>query len=222
MQKTLALLRPLSRSLWKVSFTGILALVTAAAAAQTTPKPPARPARPPAYPDRPPADPVVVQRGKALYTADGKLGWDADDLIAWFKLWSDLRAAKVCVGPDDQALDATAAIDTTMITLGKAATTFANSNQLVAFQAINKDKITIANFPRIATDAPGGHYRKPSMFFSIGGTSAQKEAAAKFLSFFVNDQDASKVLGVERGIPCSKAVREATMMSLPSNCQSTY
>ncbi len=49
-----------------------------------------------------------------------------------------------------------------------------NSNQLVGFQAIIKDTLTISNYPRIATDAPGGHYRKPSMFFSVGGIVGQQ------------------------------------------------
>ncbi len=48
--------------------------------------------------------------------------------------WADLRAANVCVIPEDQALDATAAIDTTMITLKKAATT-ANPTSSSASQA---------------------------------------------------------------------------------------
>ena len=57
------------------------------------------------------------------------------------------------------------------------------------------------------------------MFFSIGGTSAQKEAAAKFLNFFVTDKDASLLLGVERGIPCSKAVRENLAPTLDEQSQ---
>lgn len=158
------------------------------------------------------------QKGKALYTAEGKLAFDEADATEWFKLWAGLRDAGICVSADDQALD-TGPLETTMVTLGKAAVMPSNSNQLVAFQAINKDKITISNFPRIATDAPGGHYRKPSMFFSVGGSSAQQEAAAKFISFFVNDPAASLVLGVERGIPCSKAVRDALAPTLDEQSQ---
>lgn len=158
------------------------------------------------------------QKGKALYTADGKLAFDEADATEWFKLWAGLRDAGVCVSADDQALD-TGPLETTMVTLGKSAVMPSNSNQLVAFQAINKDKITISNFPRISTDAPGGHYRKPSMFFSVGGTSANKEAAAKFLNFFVTDKDASLVLGVERGIPCSKAVRDNLAPTLDEQSQ---
>jgi multiple sugar transport system substrate-binding protein len=159
------------------------------------------------------------QRGKALYTADGKLGWEEADLIEWFKMWNDLRTAGVCVSPDDQALDATAAIDTTMITLGKAATTFANSNQLIAFQAVNKSPLTMINFPRVKAGSGGGHYRKPSQFWSVNPKSTAVEEAVKYVSFFVNDIEAGKILGVERGIPCSKAVRDAIAPTLDAQSQ---
>jgi multiple sugar transport system substrate-binding protein len=166
----------------------------------------------------PPLENWLRQRGKALYV-DGKIGWDADDLTEWFKLWADLRANQVCVTPEDQALDATAAIDTTMITLGKAATTFANSNQLIAFQAVNKDPLGMINFPRIKAGSGGGHYRKPSQFWSISPTSQHIEDAVKFVSFFVNDIEAGKALGVERGIPCSKKVRDAISPDLDAQSQ---
>lgn len=154
------------------------------------------------------------QRGKALYTADGKLGFDEKDATEWFQLWADLRAAGACVSAEDQALDATAAIDTTMITLKKAATTFANSNQLIAFQAVNDDPLTMTNFPRIAKDSGGGHYRKPSMFWSVNPKSPVLTEAVKFVNFFINDVEAAKVLGVERGIPCAAHVRDAIAPTL--------
>lgn len=158
------------------------------------------------------------QRGKALYTADGKLGWEPEDATEWFQLWAGLRADGITVSAEDQALD-TGPLETTMLTLGKAAVIPSNSNQLVAFQAINQDRITISNFPRVSADSKGGHYRKPSMFFSVGGSSSLKEDAAKFVSFFINDPEASKVLGVERGIPASAAIREALAPTLDEQSQ---
>ncbi len=159
------------------------------------------------------------QRGKALYTADGKLGYDADDMVAWFQLWDKIRKAGACVGPDDQALDPGGPLDKTMLGLGKAAQSFENSNQLVAMQAIMKDPVTITSFPRIGKDGKGGHYRKPSMFWSVANASKLQSDAAKYLSFFINDIDANKVLGVERGIPCSAAVRDAIAPTLKDQDQ---
>lgn len=158
------------------------------------------------------------QKGMSLYTADGKLGFTADEMIEWFTMWNKFREAGVIVAPDDQALD-TGPLETTMLITGKSALMPSNSNQLVGYQALIQDKLDMVGYPRLAAGVGGGHYRKPSMFFSVGGTSANKEAAADFLSFFVNDPEAAKLLGVERGIPCSAAVREVVAPTLDEGSQ---
>ena len=106
-----------------------------------------------------------------------------------------------------------------MITLGKAAITYANSNQLIAFQAVNQDKLTMTNFPRIKAGSGGGHYRKPSMFFSLGAGSQQKPEGAKFIDFFISDPAAAAILGVERGIPCKASTRESITPTLDEQSQ---
>lgn len=158
------------------------------------------------------------QRDKELYTADGKLAFDEGDATEWFTMWSKLREAGVCVSAEDQAID-TGPLETTMLVLGKAAMLQSNSNQLVAFQTLVQDKLGMVGFPRIAAGVGGGHYRKPSMFFSVGGSSANKEAAAEFLNFFISDPEAAKVLGVERGIPCLPSTREVVAPTLDEQSQ---
>lgn len=148
------------------------------------------------------------QRGKPLYTADGKLGPSADDMVEWFSMWNRWRDAGYITSAEDTALD-TGAPEVSMVALNKAAMMPSNSNQLIIHQSINPDKLTITNYPRIAAGVGGGHYRKPSQFWSVSGSSKNKEAAAAFVSYFVNDVEAGKILGVERGIPCSAAVRDA-------------
>lgn len=158
------------------------------------------------------------QRGKALYTADGKLGFEADDVVEWFTLWNKLREAGVIVSAEDQAID-TGAHETTMLVLGKAALMPSNSNQLVGYQAVMQDRLTMCGYPRIGAGVGGGHYRKPSMFFSVGGTSTNQEAAAELLNFFIGDVEAGKILGVERGIPCDASVRAAVAPTLSEQDQ---
>ena len=167
----------------------------------------------------PALDNWLRSKGKGLYGADGKPLFDENDLVEWFQLWAKLREAGVTVSPDDQALDANDAIENTMITLGKAATTAANSNQLVAFQAVNKDALTMIHYPRYKAGAGGGHYRKPSMFFSLGASSQKLSDGAKFINFFISDPEATKALGVERGIPCKASTRENIAPSLDEQSQ---
>jgi multiple sugar transport system substrate-binding protein len=158
------------------------------------------------------------QKGKSLYTAEGQLGFDADDVVEWFTMWNNMREAGAIVSAEDQALD-TGPLETTMLVLGKAALMPSNSNQLVGYQALVPDRLDMCGYARIAPGAGGGHYRKPSMFFSVGGSAANKEAAAEFLNFFVTSAEAGEVLGVERGIPCDASVREAVAPTLDDSSQ---
>lgn len=158
------------------------------------------------------------QRGKALYTAEGVLGYDEADIAEWFGLWQELREAGICVAADSQALD-TGPIASSMLVTGKSALYPAGSNQLVGFQAVMQDKVGIVGYPRIAAGQGGGHYRKPSMFFSITTASQKQELAAKFINFFISNPEAAAVLGVERGIPASAAMRELIAPTLDEQNQ---
>ncbi|WP_108459036.1 ABC transporter substrate-binding protein [Devosia naphthalenivorans] len=153
------------------------------------------------------------QQGSALYTAEGTIGYDEAALLEWFRLWAGLRDAGIIVAPEDQALS-TASAEASMIITNKAATTPIHSNELVVYQGLSQEKLGLACYPLIDTGT-GGHYRKPSQFFSISGSSANVAEAAAFISFFVNDPGAAKVLGVERGVPCSQRARDALTDDLP-------
>lgn len=167
----------------------------------------------------PALDNWLRSKGKGLYGADGQPLFDAADITEWFQLWADLRAAGVTVSAEDQALDATDAIENTMIILGKSPVTFANSNQLIAFQALSQDEFTMTNYPRYKAGAGGGHYRKPSMFFSLGANSQKLSDGAKFINFFITDKDATTALGVERGIPCKASTRANIAPGLDAQSQ---
>ena len=158
------------------------------------------------------------QKGLKLYTAEGKLGFGAEEMTEWFSMWSKFREAGVIVNPEDQALD-TGPLETTMLITGKSALMPSNSNQLVGYQALLQDKLDMVGYPRLAAGVGGGHYRKPSMFFSVAGSSANKEAAADFLNFFISDAEAVKALGVERGIPCVAAARDVVAPTLDEGSQ---
>lgn len=160
----------------------------------------------------------IRQRGKALYTPEGKLGPDTADMVEWFTMWNDMREAGYITDAETTALD-TGTPETSMVALNKSAMIPSNSNQLVIHQSINPDALTITSYPRIAAGVGGGHYRKPSMFFSVSGSSADPAAAAAFINFCITDPEAGKVLGVERGIPCSAAVRDAVAPTLDAQSQ---
>ena len=153
------------------------------------------------------------QHGKPLYTPDGKLGFEEADIAEWFNFWDGLRKRGAAAAPEVQALDMNE-IDTSLLTLGHAAMVFANSNQLVGFQAAIKSKLGMTMYPSGGAGAKPGQYLKPSMLWSVAASSKQPKAAVDVVNFYMNDKDVDLVLGVERGVPASAAMRAAVEPTL--------
>jgi multiple sugar transport system substrate-binding protein len=147
----------------------------------------------------------VRQRGKALYTEDGQMAFDEEDVVDYFGFWDGMRRDGLVPPPDVQASD-TGDLDKLMITTGKAAIDFANSNQLVGIQALTQNTIELQMYPNAAGGQPG-QYLKPAMQLSLAATGQNKEAAAQLLGFFVTDLEAGEIQGVERGVPGDAKVR---------------
>jgi len=154
------------------------------------------------------------QRGKSLYTPDGKIGYDVPDIAEWFGFWDGLRKRGGAAAPDVQALDMGQDISTSLLTQGRSAMVFANSNQLVGYQAAVKDKLGMTMYPSGGAGTKPGQYLKPAMLWSVAASSKQPKTAVDVVNFYMNDKDANLVLGVERGVPASAAMRQAVEATL--------
>jgi multiple sugar transport system substrate-binding protein len=166
-------------------------------------------------------DVFLNQRNKHVYGSDGHgVGFNVDDAKEWFSYWEELRKAGGCASADVASLDQLL-IESNALTLGKAATGLVYSNQLIGYQSLIKSKLALTTYPQMGGGAPSGHYLRPALIWSIGVSSKNKEAAASFIDFFVNDLEAGKILGVERGVPLSPKVREAILPLLNETEQAT-
>src|SRR5260370_950 len=112
--------------------------------------------------EEPALDVFLRQHGKALYTADGKLGFDEKDIAEWFGFWDDLRKRGGAAAPDVQALDMGQEINTSLLTQGRVAMVFSNSNQLVGYQAANKSKLGMTMYPSGGPGAAPRQSRQPT------------------------------------------------------------
>ena len=144
--------------------------------------------------------------GKDLYTADGKLGVDADMTAAWLDIWSRMRKANGCVPPDVQALDK-GSTDSAMLVLGKAAIDLRHSYFLEGFQLAHKEKLAITMYPQVK-GGKWGQYIKPSQMLSVAATTKTPELSVSLTNFLVKDPAATKLLAIERGVPASPAIRK--------------
>lgn len=146
------------------------------------------------------------QRGKALFTDGGSLALDEGDAGDWFGMWAKMRETKACPPADIQALDKKN-LETSLVTLGKAACAWNHSNQVVAAQGLNKNPLGVAMYPQGAGPNPG-HYLKPSQMWSVYSRTKMPEDVVKLASFTVADPEGARLLGVERGVPAIPKIRE--------------
>ena len=147
----------------------------------------------------------LISGGKSLYTVDGKAGFTPDDVAAWFDLWDKLRKAEA-IPPAQVGAVNTGRVEEYEITRGLAATSFINSNQVVAFQALNRHPLALATYPRVKGGS-SGQYIKPAMLMSVAAKSGAPEQAAKLVNYMVTNPAGVRTLGLERGVPCSPAAR---------------
>lgn len=113
------------------------------------------------------------------------------------------------VVPFDQAVTMQAIEQTGIATGQSAMMGVLNSNQAVAASnALGKD-LKITCFPHDPDEKQPGTFIGPTMFLCISESSQNKDAAADLINFLLNDPEANKLCQMEKGVPASKAVREA-------------
>jgi multiple sugar transport system substrate-binding protein len=144
-------------------------------------------------------------QGKSLYNMDGQAGFSKDDVATWFSLWDKMRKAG-SIAPAEVGATNNGKVEEYEVTRGLAAMSFVNSNQIVAFQALNKNPLALSVFPR-TQGGSSGHYIKPSQMMSVSAKSKEPEKAAKIIEYMVTNPEGVKILGIERGVPCSASAR---------------
>ncbi|UOQ48201.1 extracellular solute-binding protein [Gracilibacillus caseinilyticus] len=149
------------------------------------------------------------QNGKRLYAEDGSgLGYEDDQLfVDFFKMVQEQVESGATPTPD--FLAQLAGPEDDPVVKGEGVGIFQWSNQFVGLEDISESSFEFAPTPGPNVDQ--GLFLKPSMFFSVSENSEQKEAAADFINFFINDVEANKLILGDRGVPVSSEVKDALL-----------
>jgi multiple sugar transport system substrate-binding protein len=151
----------------------------------------------------------VIQQGQSLYE-NGQLGFDEETLAEWFTYWDDLRKSGAAAPGDVQATD-TGDLNTTLLIQGKAAMDFAFSNQYTGLSELTESELDFTVEP----GGPDGLYIKPSQLLSGYSQTEYPEEVARVIDFFLNDREANKILGTERGVSGNSQIREMLRSEVP-------
>jgi len=160
---------------------------------------------------------VYLAMGTNIWSADGtQLGYTDDKVYADFlKMAVRLQKAKA-IPTREEEIAAQWTIENNLFVKGQAAMTWLWTNQIVGSlnAAGDKRNVKIVTLPVPVGAKTGGHYMKPSMFFSVTANSKNPKEAAMFIDFFTNSVEANEILLAERGVPISSAVREGIKSKL--------
>jgi multiple sugar transport system substrate-binding protein len=147
-------------------------------------------------------------RGARMYSADLKRpGWSDPRIVAeFFRQVVDFHRSGVMASAE-YAVENDANEENSLYAQGKAAMMLLWSNKVVSVY-----KTLQADSSLMVLPGPGsreGMYLQPSMFFSVSPASKSAAEAASFITFFLGDVEANKVLLGDRGLPVVPAVRTA-------------
>ncbi|WP_052015775.1 ABC transporter substrate-binding protein [Alkalihalobacillus hemicellulosilyticus] len=148
----------------------------------------------------------LAQRDKWTYL-DGEIGFEPQDVKDWFTLWKELREAGGAAIPEVQ-VTATQTPEQSLIVQRTVVMEAIASNQLGAYQGATEDELILFINPYNSESGKNGVGLRPSQFLAGTNTTDHPEEVAKFLDFFVNDLEATEILGNDRGAPVNAEVRE--------------
>ena len=149
------------------------------------------------------------QQGKDFYDGS-KLGFTEQDLTKWFDLWKNARAAKAA--PPADVIHVANAGDVTkqLVVTGQAATSFMWSNQMPELAKNTKDTLGVVSYP----GDPKGQWARAALYFAGYANTKHPGVVVDVMNFFINDPDAGKILGTERGLPANTDIRTSVSAAL--------
>lgn len=148
---------------------------------------------------------------------------DASMLENYIQMRADL--IKAGASPDAGAEMEITNIENDFLVTGEAGMTWVAVNQFPTIYDICEAEgrtLGLAPLPRITNDGPSGALIQSSQMLCVSEDSAQKEAAAAFISWFQNSVECNNVLQGERGIPVNNSVRDALKANLTPGQQIMY
>ena len=164
--------------------------------------------------------PWLRQRGKDLYTTDQVLGFGPDDLTEWFTFWEGLRkTGAIC--PPTLLASTDAATGNHPLIAGQVA--MVTGWGIAQMQPLTQHKLKVVVIPRGA-DGKTGEALNGGVLLCIPVKSQNPAGAAKLIDFFVNDVDAIKTMGLQRGLPPSDKAKNTLSPTITAaeNADVTY
>lgn len=152
----------------------------------------------------------ILQKGYQIANEDfTDVGFPREVAEDFFAYWFDLYQDEVVIPIEISSQPLGDAWADSFLAKGQVAMMYINSNQLKIFQQYTEDELVIVRNPTMPDGVhQTGEYQRPSAL-SIAANSQLKEETAKFINFFVNDIEATRIFNMELGAVGPARVQEA-------------
>lgn len=150
------------------------------------------------------------QHGEEIASEDATdIGFSKETVVSWFDYWYGLYQEGMLLPIEISSQPLGDPWADHFLSKGQVAMHYTNSNQLKIYQQYIEDDLVIMRSPTLPEGAnPKGEYLRPSAL-SIAANSEYKDDVAKFIDFFVNDIEATKIFNLELGAVGPKHVQDA-------------
>lgn len=145
--------------------------------------------------------------GLSYYNEDGSaFGFDEALLTEYLELIYDVIDEGLTLEPGafDGDMLAILAEDTDVWALFD----YPFSNMLPSYGTASDRTLHMISYPVPDGAKNNGQYLKPTMLWTIASSSANKDIAAHFIDFFINEPAVYDIAGTDRGIPISSEIRD--------------
>lgn len=166
-----------------------------------------------------PLDFYLRQRGKSLFTEDGQLGFDEDDLTAWFEMWAQLRDEAIVPPAEVTAEYESVDHADRLLTRGRVLVNFTPGNQVPRFQRhMESDTIEMRRYPTYPEAQGEGEFVEGA-YISVAERTEYPRQAVTFLDWFMNTEEAISIFKTEHGAFGNKKMNEFIMPQLDPTYQ---
>jgi multiple sugar transport system substrate-binding protein len=147
------------------------------------------------------------QNGKDEYTADGKLGFTAEDIVPYLQMMVDFEKAKAIPPASAISEDQGKSTDQNMFATGKVGIQINWSNQLTTVTDSVGSEVKMLRYPTVTGNvADRNAWYKASMLWSASSRTKYPEAAGKLIDWWVNSTECADINLDERGLPANADV----------------
>ncbi|MGC5288095.1 ABC transporter substrate-binding protein [Micromonospora sp. DT231] len=153
-------------------------------------------------------------QGGELYRGK-QLGFGVEQLIAWFELWQRARRGRATPGAALVEQADSREPSRQLVVTGLTAASFAWSHQLPELQRLTEAELGMVGLP----GPTGAQWARASMYWAAFRGTRHPDTVADVINFLTTNGEAGTVLGHERGLNVSLAVRRYAEGSITDPAQ---